>query len=432
MSNIVFLEDRKKQAFREQVQQSLRIIRPDYTIVDFLGEGSFGIVYEIRNAQRDTLCLKVLATPGAGKPKVLDAVKTLGVSGILNREKYPQLLNHPNIVDVVEGINIEIREVEIPCVVQKKIDGMTLEHYLMHLGSLHGIKFARIFHGIAAGVGYIHEKGIAHRDLKLDNIKLDADNIPRIFDFSIAEMVDDNGFILSLNPAVPSQKYRAPEVLVDNHHDAKKADVWSLGLIFYELLTRNNPQREGTLYLDKHKIPKRYRRVICGCLQEDPKNRYHDGNAVYKALRHAEWHYTKRIIAAGLTLSIFCAPPTLLISKEMFGDRISTYYTNNCIDALERQHVPEQAEHFCQKAIAWNNRNCYAYLILGHSLIEQEKNEEAEEAYKTAHMLCEEDKFRGVDFTIFDEMLIYKLKLEERGMNNRAESLMRIYHKIKD
>ena len=116
------IEQQTRHDFQECVQQGLLLKRPDYHIKEELGRGSFGIAYEIENDAGDILCLKVLATPGLGRPNVLRAVNTLGVPGILEREKYPQTLHHPNIVDVVESVSILIEGVEIPCDVQKKIE----------------------------------------------------------------------------------------------------------------------------------------------------------------------------------------------------------------------------------------------------------------------------------------------------------------------
>ncbi len=425
MVNMKKYEERIE-VFLQKVQESLRRIRPDYTITDFLGEGSFGIVYEIKNKQHDTLCLKVLATPGIEKTKVHRAVKALGVAGILEREKYPLQLQHPNIVDVVEGIQIEMDGVEIPCVVQKKIDGPTLERYVSEFDPSGREQFARIAQGIASGVGYAHQNGIAHRDLKLDNIKLTADNTACIFDFSIAEFVDSEGRILNQRPAEPSQKHSAPEVQAnDDLLDAKRADVWSLGLIFQELLVGKRTEAST----ERREIPKRYRAIIHRCLEKNPNKRYKDGNAVARALQHAEWYYAKRVGAVLAVPVLSIAAIAIPLGLDLLNQNMSTFYTNKCVYALEANNSQEAAD-FCQEAISWNERNCTAHTTYADSLIEQNKTNDAEKAYRSAIRFCGKDDYRSSNPSVMEEIRKQKLLLEDKGKVEEATALETIYKRI--
>ena len=355
MAKVVYLYSTP---FQDKLQQSLREIRPDYTIATCLGQGSFGIVYEIQNREGDTLCLKVLVTPGTEKPKVLHAVETLGVSGILEREKYPQTMHHPNLVDVIESISLEIDDVEIPCVVQKKIEGPTLEEFLKTSPPADRKKqFGAIAQGIAAGVGAVHAAGIAHRDLKPDNIKLDVFGTyaPRIFDFSIAERIDDQGRIAHKTPAEQSQKYSAPETREKREGiDARRADVWSMGMLFYKYLTgENSPVGKG-IHSQEQLLPRRYRAIINKCLQQDPEKRYKDGNDVYNALRQAEWYYATRATALIGIPAVLLALTALPLGVDALRLRMVSEYTNNCITAVEARAL-EDATYSCRSALWWDS-----------------------------------------------------------------------------
>ena len=424
MGRLILLSN-LRQPFEEKLQQGLHEIRPDYTLSHFLGEGSFGIVYQIQNDAGDTLCLKVLATPGAEKTKVLRAVETLGVSGILEREKYPKNFHHANIVDVVESISIQIDDMEIPCVVQKKIEGPTLEEFLAECPIEERLRyFPIIAQGIAAGVGHVHASGIAHRDIKPGNIKIDANNNPRIFDFSIAEKVNDDGRIVNHMPAEPSHKYSAPEVQLKKQSiDARRADVWSMGLIFYEYITGKNPRVGESLHFQKHLLPRRYRAIIDRCLEHEPEKRYKDGNEVYRALKKAERYYATRAAAVLGIPALILALTALPMGIQTLKLRMVSDYTNTCVTAIDQRALKE-AVYSCEKALDWDEENCIAKVNLGHAFFLDGKEEQAKVTYGMAYHFCEGEHPNDANFSVSDEIGTLALQLKQQGRKEKAKTLL--------
>ena len=94
-----------------------------------------------------------------------------------------------------------------------------------------------LFLGVADGVAYLHHMGVCHRDIKLGNVVLDADNAPRLIDFGCARWGE--ACLCAAGVAVPGTiAYMPPETLRGEAHDGRGADVWALGVLLYNLLER--------------------------------------------------------------------------------------------------------------------------------------------------------------------------------------------------
>ncbi|KZO98244.1 kinase-like protein, partial [Calocera viscosa TUFC12733] len=99
-----------------------------------------------------------------------------------------------------------------------------------------------VFRQICDGVAYLHSTGLAHRDLKLENCVMTNGNVVKLIDFGTAtpSYHPDKGVILS-SGLVGSDPYVAPEVIRGEMYDARRADVWSLGIIFLSMMLRRFP-----------------------------------------------------------------------------------------------------------------------------------------------------------------------------------------------
>ena len=120
--------------------------------------------------------------------------------------------------------------------IMEYISGGELLSYISNRVRLSEYESSLIFSQIISGVDYLHESGIYHRDLKLENIMLDKDNNVKIIDFGLAAI--DEG--KALKRQCGSIHYIAPEVLAGPYNGAK-ADIWSCGIIFYAMVTGDMP-----------------------------------------------------------------------------------------------------------------------------------------------------------------------------------------------
>ncbi|KAH0791702.1 TKL family protein kinase [Histomonas meleagridis] len=136
--------------------------------------------------------------------------------------------------------------------------------------------------GVACGLSFIHKKGLVHRDIKSPNILLDADDYPKICDFGLSRMISNDSEVMT--GGTGTAQWMAPEVL-DSKPYGKKADVYSYGILFWELLSHEIPYRglrdyqvvvavmQGSRPLIPTTCPRRIAQFIEKCWDKNPENR---------------------------------------------------------------------------------------------------------------------------------------------------------------
>ncbi len=199
-----------------------------------LGEGGMGEVYAA-----DTL---------AGGARV--AIKVLRPEFVADREVLHRFLEeartaarmmHPNIVRVLEGAQAEDGA---PFLVMELLDGVPLGAYTQNGGRVPLAQAVPILQGILAGLAAAHAEGIVHRDLKPDNVLLTRDAtgtfVVKILDFGIAKVMDVAGGMgvrTRTGVFLGTPAYMSPEQARSARDVDQRADLWSAGILFYEMLT---------------------------------------------------------------------------------------------------------------------------------------------------------------------------------------------------
>lgn len=154
-------------------------------------------------------------------------------------------LQHPNIVKCYSSIVINDKEY----LSLEYVDGMSLERYnyrVQHITSI-----LNIYNQILEGVTYIHNHGISHNDLKLENIMINKNNIIKIIDFGSASK--HKTLYTSLYLKIGTILYMPPEMRTKSIFVSGKNDIWALGIILYELLIGTHPytQYDGKINFGK-------------------------------------------------------------------------------------------------------------------------------------------------------------------------------------
>jgi serine/threonine protein kinase len=204
----------------------------NFDLIDQLGRGGCGTVFRVFDRElRREVALKVPHEVGDSRNN----------AQFLKEAQAAAALEHPNIVPVFEIGNFDGRFY----IVSQLVKGLSLSEFLSGK-ELTSKEAATLCENVARGLQHAHGRGVVHRDIKPSNILLDEDSCPRITDFGLAKRSDVeytatlDGQVMGTFAYMPPEQARGESSVVDG-----RADVYSLGVVLYQLLTGKRPF-EGT------------------------------------------------------------------------------------------------------------------------------------------------------------------------------------------
>ena len=212
--------------------EDIAVAFPKLEILGLLGQGGMGFVYKARQPDLDRVVALKILRPELGRDPAF-AERFAREARVLAK------LNHPNIVSVFE----HGQAAGYFYLLMEHVDGVNLRQ-AMRAGRFTPEQALAIVPGICDALQAAHAQGIWHRDIKPENILLDQEGRVKIVDFGIARIVGDpaRDFTLTLTgAALGSAPYMAPEQHERPHEVDHRADIYSLGVVFYEMLTGELP-----------------------------------------------------------------------------------------------------------------------------------------------------------------------------------------------
>jgi len=211
---------------------AVRAAFPQLEVVELIGAGGMGVVYKARQPKLDRwVALKVLPEKPGTDPAFAER---------FNREaRFLARLSHPGIVTVHE-----FGQAGPFCyLLLEYVDGVNLRQ-AMRAGRFSPREALAVVPQICAALQYAHEQGVLHRDIKPENILLDAAGRVKIADFGVAKLVGEPRADLTLTQSgarLGTPHYMAPEQVEKPGDVDHRADIYSLGVVFYEMLTGELP-----------------------------------------------------------------------------------------------------------------------------------------------------------------------------------------------
>ena len=215
-----------------------------YEILDVLGKGAMGIVYKALD-------------PDIGREVAIKAIHFDSVRDSSEREdlirrflqegRAAGKLNHPNIVTIHEVG----REGDLTYIVMQYVQGRSLQHILDSGRVFDPVEVDRLMIPLLRAVSYAHQNGVVHRDIKPGNVLVDLDGVPHLADFGVAKTAASTLTMAGMALGTPG--YISPEQLQGVSADAR-SDVFSLGVLFYVLLTSQEPFGGKRISTVMHKI----------------------------------------------------------------------------------------------------------------------------------------------------------------------------------
>jgi serine/threonine protein kinase/tetratricopeptide (TPR) repeat protein len=262
----------------------------DYELIEEIGRGGQGVVYRARQKSLNrTVALKVI---GLGH-----FASTPHLKRFRQEAEAAAKLEHPQIVPIYE-----ISERDGSCYFSMKyVEGGQLDQ-LVRREPMSIRRAAELLVKIARTVQFAHDHGILHRDIKPGNILLDRHGEPHLTDFGLARLIENQSTVTNSFDVLGTPSYIAPEQAAGHAKGlTAAADVYSLGAVFYHLLTGKPPFAGGTTYetirmvLETEPRNPRTRNpkvdvdlaTIClKCLEKEPAKRYPSAAALVEDLEH--------------------------------------------------------------------------------------------------------------------------------------------------
>ncbi|PYK62562.1 MAG: hypothetical protein DME21_05905 [Verrucomicrobia bacterium] len=238
---------------------------PQLEILELLGQGGMGVVYKARQPQLDRLVALKILPPAAGRDPSFAERFTREARALAR-------LNHPNIVSVYDFGQAR----EFYYFIMEFVDGVNLRQ-LEQSRRIAPAEALGIVPKICEALQYAHEEGIVHRDIKPGNILLDKKGRVKIADFGLAKLLDKeaNDFTLTRSQQVMgTPHYMAPEQIEKPQEVDHRADIYSLGVVFYEMLTGELPMGRFAPPSQKVQVDVRVDEVVLHSLERDVERRY--------------------------------------------------------------------------------------------------------------------------------------------------------------
>jgi predicted Ser/Thr protein kinase len=244
---------------------------PQLQILALIGQGGMGAVYQARQTGLDRIvALKILPPHAAADP---------GFAERFTREaRALAQLSHPHIVTVHEFG----RAGDYPFLLMEYVDGVNLRRVL-ESGRTDPRAALAIVPQLCDALQYAHDRGIVHRDIKPENILLDRTGTVKIADFGLAKMIGDETPAAALTGArdvMGTPHYMAPEQVERPLEVDHRADIYSVGVVFYQLLTGELPLGRFALPSKKVQVDVRLDEIVLRALEKAPELRFQQASAL--------------------------------------------------------------------------------------------------------------------------------------------------------
>ncbi len=259
------------QAFVPPAPSELARLFPQLEVLELIGRGGMGAVYRARQPGLERLvALKLLPARTLEGPAFAER---------FNREaRALARLSHPNIVAVYDHGQVEGWHY----LLMEYVDGVNLRQ-LERTRRLSPREALQLIPPICDALQYAHDEGVVHRDIKPENVLIDRKGRVKIADFGLARLVGAEpaeSRLTGEHQVLGTPHYMAPEQVEHPQEVDHRADIYSLGVVFYELLTGELPLGRFPAPSRKVQVDVRLDEVVLRALEKEPERRYQQANQV--------------------------------------------------------------------------------------------------------------------------------------------------------
>lgn len=300
---------------------------PALQVIELLGAGGMGAVYKAKQEGLDRIvALKVLPSELARESRF--SLRFAREARTLAK------LNHPSIVSVHEFGNVA----DTFYFLMEYVEGPTLRE-VVSAGTLAPAEALVIVPHLCDALQYAHDNGVIHRDIKPENILLATDGSVKVVDFGLSRILGGPSQSTNLtrtHQVMGTPRYMAPEQFEATHNVDHRADIYSLGVVFYELLTGELPVGRFAVPSRKVAIDVRLDEVVLRTLQREPKLRYQSASAIKSDLESIN-ESSEAAIAVTLTKDASNIPNQHARSGAATSDHVQALTDSNQSSVVDQE-----------------------------------------------------------------------------------------------
>lgn len=268
------------EAFQPPSLEEMAAVFPQFDILEFVGKGGMGAVYKVRQRELDRIvALKILPPAIGDSPSFADR--------FAREAKALARLNHPGIVTIHEFG----QSAGLYFILMEFVDGANLR-FLLRNGRMSAREALAIVPQICDALQFAHDQGIVHRDIKPENILLDRLGRVKVADFGLAKLIGSetnepagsfsvqNTELTEVGKVMGTPRYMAPEQVDSPSSVDHRADIYALGVVFYQMLTGELPGEKLKASAQKIRIDVRLEEIVLRALEKDPELRFQQASVM--------------------------------------------------------------------------------------------------------------------------------------------------------
>jgi predicted Ser/Thr protein kinase len=244
---------------------------PDLELIERIGEGGMGVVYRARQKKLDRIVAVKVLPPREGE-------STQFAERFTREARALARLEHGNIVRVYEFGEAD----GLYYLVLEFVDGLNLRE-LSRERAIEPAEALAIVPQICSALQYAHDRGVVHRDIKPENILVGRDGSVKITDFGLAKLLNraaGDPTLTRQGQVMGTLNYMAPEQIETPNDVDHRADIYALGVVFYEMLTGELPLGKFSPPSERVQVDVRLDRVVLRALEKQPDRRYQQAGEV--------------------------------------------------------------------------------------------------------------------------------------------------------
>ena len=252
---------------------------PQLDALELIGHGGMGAVYKARQTKLDRLvAVKIIRPETTTDPAFAER--------FMREARTLARLNHPGIVAIHDFGEINATAIvagtgqpfagKLYYFIMEYVDGANLRQ-LMQTGQLSPELAVTIVPQVCEALQFAHDEGVVHRDIKPENILLDSKGRVKIADFGLAKIATGSGeewTLTGTHQVMGTPRYMAPEQMAGSRTIDHRADIYSLGVVFYEMLTGTVPAGHFAPPSQKSNIDSRLDEVVLRAMASEPERRF--------------------------------------------------------------------------------------------------------------------------------------------------------------